>query len=128
MTFHTQVYSAAVGAEVDEGIVELLELLVFHNLKTLYSCEGMTPNKDYPEGMPGYIALTADALHFATRLADRLGWSVASVPLSRAGYGDGFDFEGGVVVVRFPKTEIPSIIAALHAVYDEGICCDVATN
>lgn len=136
---HKQAYSHLIGAEVDEGLLELLELLHFHNVQTLYSCQGIEPCDEFPEGTDAYIAMMGDALNFVMRLAGDLGWDIARLPrsLTRRSYtrrvpGENNVFiesvKDNIIVIRFHRTQIGTVVERLNAIYDRGLCCALPAN
>lgn len=58
LPLHPQVYSPIVGAEVDEGMVDMLEWLTVQGFKTEFSCQGVEPCRDEPEGTRAYVAIS----------------------------------------------------------------------
>lgn len=112
-THHPQVYSHVVGAEVDEGMVDILEWLTHQGVKTIFSCQGIEPNADYPQGTDAYITMTAEAFPLINRLSKMTPeLKFARIPSSssfRMDHSRAGVITNDCLVIRFAVEDLPEV-------------------
>lgn len=127
---HEQVYSHLLGAYVDKGLVELLELFHFHNCTTHYSCEGVMPCYSHPKGIEAYIVFSGDSLHFIVQLTEKMNWRIVKMPRSQTArrWFQLETIQDNIIVIKFNKQDINEMVKTLNEIYDSGECCQLPAN
>lgn len=110
-TFHRQVYSHIVGAEVDEGMVEVLECLTLNGVKTVASCQGVEPCEQYPYGTDAYIAMAPSAWSLIYKIhRETASLKFVRFPSSTSTRDEDASEDTDCIVVSVPRDELPNLL------------------
>lgn len=110
-TFHKQVYSHIVGAEVDEGMVAVLECLTLNGVKTIASCQGVEPCEAYPYGTDAYIAMAPSAWSLIYKIhRETSSMRFVRFPSSTATKDADASEDTDYIVISIPRAELPGLL------------------
>lgn len=127
---HPTTHSRLVDADIDTGIIDLVETLTIMGCKPFASCQGIPPHEateNYPDGLHAMVAMRGDVddtallalsehpfVSFATYRTNDLGQVYAALPQDQQ-INIEFSFDSGTWVIRLGhKMSIKDVTAYLR--------------